>query len=63
GFATGPHLHYEFKIAGQHQDPMRVSLPKADPLAAKYITQFRSTAAIQGELLAMLRGATFGRFE
>ena len=41
GFATGPHLHYEFKISGQHQDPMRVALPKADPLAAKYIAQFK----------------------
>lgn len=63
GFATGPHLHYEFKIAGQHQDPMRVALPKADPLAAKYIAQFRNTASAQGEQLALLRNTSFGRFE
>ena len=29
GYATGPHLHYEFKVSGMHQDPMRVALPKA----------------------------------
>ncbi len=63
GFATGPHLHYEFKIGGQHQDPMRVALPKADPLAAKYIAQFKQVAGVQGEQLALLRDASFGKFE
>ena len=63
GFATGPHLHYEFKISGQHQDPMRVALPKADPLAAKYIAPFKATAAAQSAQLALLRDASFGRFE
>jgi murein DD-endopeptidase MepM/ murein hydrolase activator NlpD len=55
GFATGPHLHYEFKIAGQHQDPMRVALPKADPLPAQYRTQFFVIAKQQGAQLAALR--------
>jgi len=63
GFATGPHLHYEFKISGQHQDPMRVALPKADPLAAKYIAKFQVEAGAQGEQLALLKTASFGRFE
>jgi murein DD-endopeptidase MepM/ murein hydrolase activator NlpD len=63
GFSTGPHLHYEFKINGQHHDPMRVALPKADPLAAKYIAQFKSQASAQGEQLALLKNASFGRFE
>ncbi len=63
GFATGPHLHYEFKISGQHQDPMRVALPKADPLAAKYIAKFQAQASAQSEQLALLKSASFGRFE
>jgi murein DD-endopeptidase MepM/ murein hydrolase activator NlpD len=63
GYATGPHLHYEFKISGQHQDPMRVALPKADPLAAKYIAQFKATAAAQSAQLALMRDTTFARFE
>ena len=25
GWATGPHLHFEFRIAGQHQDPLRIA--------------------------------------
>ena len=25
GWATGPHLHFEFRMGGQHQDPLRVA--------------------------------------
>ncbi len=25
GWATGPHLHFEFRIGGQHQDPLRIA--------------------------------------
>lgn len=35
GLATGPHLHYEFLLNGEHRDPMTVALPKANPIAAK----------------------------
>ena len=63
GFATGPHLHYEFKIAGAHQDPMRVALPKADPLAAKYRAAFLTQAETQIQQLALIRDTNFGRFE
>ena len=33
GLATGPHLHYEFQINGEHVDPLSQKLPMADPLA------------------------------
>lgn len=63
GWATGPHLHYEFKVSGIHQDPLRVALPKAEPLAQKYIDSFKQSAALQSEQLAVLRDTAFGKFE
>jgi murein DD-endopeptidase MepM/ murein hydrolase activator NlpD len=32
GIATGPHLHYEFRIAGVHRNPLSVVLPSGLPL-------------------------------
>ncbi len=44
GLATGPHLHYEFRVDGVHRDPLRVKLPGADPLQAKYRADFDKKA-------------------
>lgn len=32
GWATGPHLHYEFLVGGVHKNPRTVPLPKANPV-------------------------------
>lgn len=32
GLATGPHLHYEFKIGDKRIDPIKVKLPSAEPV-------------------------------
>jgi len=51
GLATGPHLHYEFKVAGIHRNPLTVALPTATPLPQAQLPTFH---AHTGELLSKL---------
>ncbi|HSX61034.1 MAG TPA: peptidoglycan DD-metalloendopeptidase family protein [Tahibacter sp.] len=41
GLATGPHLHYEFRLNGQHRDPLTVTLPKPEPLPSTELAKFK----------------------
>ena len=51
GYATGPHLHYEFLVNGVHQNPRTVELPKAKPIPASERTRFeQSTAVVLAQL-------------
>lgn len=42
GLASGPHLHYEFRVNGVHKDPIRVALPNSAPVPGKDMVRFRA---------------------
>src|SRR5437588_5795004 len=44
GWATGPHLHYEFRIAGQARNPLSVAMPSGLPVPAQSLAAFRAQA-------------------
>lgn len=45
GWASGPHLHYEFLVNGVHQNPRTVKLPQAEPIPRSEIAKFKAHAA------------------
>jgi murein DD-endopeptidase MepM/ murein hydrolase activator NlpD len=51
GLATGPHLHYEFRIDGAHRNPLTVKLPHQKPISKYLMAEFKRQT---GPLLAQL---------
>lgn len=51
GLATGPHLHYEFRINNVHHDPLTVKLPRSISLDKNHLPQFQQAVEATVALL------------
>lgn len=63
GVSTGPHLHYEFRVAGVQRNPLTVAMPTAFPIAPKYRNDFLGQQQPLAAKLDLLRGTNLASLE
>jgi len=57
GWATGPHLHYEFRISDHATNPLTAVLPDAPPIARGELNAFHGVASAFDREIALLRAS------
>jgi murein DD-endopeptidase MepM/ murein hydrolase activator NlpD len=63
GLATGPHLHYEFRMDGQQRNPLAVAMPAAEPVPVHLRTAFEAVATPLSARLEQLAGLNLARLD
>jgi murein DD-endopeptidase MepM/ murein hydrolase activator NlpD len=63
GWATGPHLHYEFRVNDQVRNPLTVALPAALPVPAQQLAAFNGVSAPLAAELNLLRNTNLALLE
>ena len=63
GLATGPHLHYEFKINGEQRDPSHAAIPEGPSITPQLQSAFGAAVEPLISQLALARGAHFAKLD
>src|SRR5512135_1682228 len=63
GLATGPHLHYEFKVDGVQRDPLKVALPDGKPISAAQKSDFAEATSGLFSQLDMLHNSHIAKLD
>jgi murein DD-endopeptidase MepM/ murein hydrolase activator NlpD len=63
GLASGPHLHYEFKVSGIQRDPLKIALPDGKPISEAQRTAFTESTRDLHARLSLLRNTRIAKLD